>query len=26
VLDPGNVKFKEAVVNLDKVIKGAAKN
>jgi tetratricopeptide (TPR) repeat protein len=26
VLDPGNPKFKEAIVNLDKVIKGAAKN
>jgi tetratricopeptide (TPR) repeat protein len=26
VLDPGNAKFKEAIVNLDKVIKGAAKN
>jgi tetratricopeptide (TPR) repeat protein len=26
VLDPGNAKFKEAVVNLDKVIKGAVKN
>ena len=26
VLDPGNAKFKEAIVNLDKVIKGAVKN
>jgi tetratricopeptide (TPR) repeat protein len=26
VLDPGNQKFKEAIMNLDKVIKGAAKN
>lgn len=26
VLDPGNTKFKEAIVNLDKVIKGAVRN
>jgi len=26
LLDPGNQKFKEAIVNLDKVIKGAVKN
>jgi hypothetical protein len=25
-LDPGNAKFKEAIVNLDKVIKGAVRN